>query len=582
MNFLIVQKLEKHFEANKNQEHVAYFTMEVGISHNLPTYSGGLGVLAGDTLKSFADLEVPVVAFTLLNKKGYFYQKIDEVGQQNEMEVKWDIGKYFEKLENEIEVRIMGRKVKVGVWRHYIRGCSGFRLPIYFLDTDLDGNLEYDKKLTHYLYGGDRRYRLCQELILGVGGLRMLESLGYKNIKKYHMNEGHSALLTVELFLQEREQKKDLEYYDVENVRKKCVFTTHTPVAAGHDRFELELFREVLGDYIPEFIVDGAIDVEGRANMTLLGLNMSKFVNGVAKSHGNVTRKMFPDYRIESITNGIHTGSWACPAFVELFNTYLPGWGSDPYSLRNALSIPNEQIWNAHYKAKGELMDYANKETNLGLHQDRFTIGYARRFTAYKRPELIFEDLEWLKSVGEKAGDIQIIFGGKAHPNDYEGKEKIKEIFRVASQLNDSESRIKVAFLPDYDMKLAKMMVSGCDIWLNTPKQPREASGTSGMKAALNGVPHFSTLDGWWLEGHVEGLTGWSIGSKPDVSSFESMQGDSEDAADIYKKLENDIVPLFYSDREKWTSLMKHCIAINASFFNTYRMVQQYIINAYK
>ena len=574
-------QLEKEFAADAKDEHVAYFTMEVGISHNLPTYAGGLGVLAGDTLKSFADLQVPVVAVSLLNRKGYFYQKIDERGQQHELEANWDFAQYFEKMPNQVRVKILGKDVLVGVWRHYIHGAGGFRLPVFFLDCDLGGNSEYERTLTHYLYGGDRKYRLCQEAILGIGGLRMLESLGYSNIKKYHMNEGHAALLTVELFRKETDGRKTDDYYDLANVRKKCVFTTHTPVAAGHDKFDIGLFREVLGEYVPEFIIDGALENGEKINMTLMGLNSSHYVNGVAKIHGSVTRLMFPDYRIDSITNGIHTRSWAAPAFIELFSSHIPGWGEDPYALRNALSIPNSQVWDAHYKSKAALIDYANKQTNLGLHKDRFTIGYARRFTEYKRPDLILSDVSWLESVAQKVGDIQIIYAGKAHPSDYGGKEIIKKVLGISQELNSKNSKVKIAFLPDYDMSLSKMMVSGSDIWLNTPKQPREASGTSGMKAALNGVPHFSTLDGWWLEGHIEGVTGWSIGKKPNETNFEPVGNDLEDSQDIYQKLEAEIIPMFYSDREKWTSLMKHCISINASFFNTYRMVEQYIINAY-
>lgn len=573
-------QLEKYFEAKPQDWHIAYFTMEVGISHNLPTYSGGLGVLAGDTLKSFADLQVPVVALTLLNKKGYFYQRIDDEGQQKELEAKWDISHYFELMPNEVQIRLMGRDVKIKAWRHYVRGISGFRLPIYFLDSDVEPNSEYDRALTHYLYGGDRRYRLCQEAILGIGGIRMLKSLGYSNVRKYHMNEGHAALMTVELFNEAREGKRE-DDFDVSDVKDKCVFTTHTPVAAGHDRFDIGLFREVLGGYVPEFITDNSLENEKEVNMTLLGLNMSKYVNGVAKIHGSVTQKMFPEYSIHSITNGVHSQSWASAQIADVFDRYLPGWEADPYILRNALSIPNEQVWNAHYGAKAALLDYANKEANLGFHVDRFTIGYARRFTEYKRPDLILSDVRWLESVAQKVGDIQIIFAGKAHPSDYAGKALIKKVLQTANEINSKENRVRVAFLPDYDMRLAKMMVAGCDVWLNTPKQPREASGTSGMKAALNGVPHFSTLDGWWLEGCVEGVTGWSIGEKPNPSDFEDQKSDEEDAHDIYQKLEQDIVPLFYSEREKWIGIMKHCIAINASFFNTYRMVQQYIINAY-
>jgi starch phosphorylase len=315
--------------------------------------------------------------------------------------------------------------------------------------------------------------------------------------------------------------------------------------------------------------------------MTLLGLEVSKHINGVAKSHGLVAREMFPDYSIDTITNGIHLSSWVSPSMREVFEENLAGWELDSFSLRNALYISREKLWEAHEKSKQSLMDCINSSSNLGFHPARFTIGYARRFTEYKRPDLILSDISRLVQVAQKVGDIQVIFAGKAHPADYRGKELIKKVFQTCKEVNAQDTPLKMVFIPGYDMQLAKKMVAGCDVWLNTPQRPFEASGTSGMKAALNGVPHFSTLDGWWLEGHIENVTGWSIGEHPHDAKGQPDTNTQADAADLYSKLKSTIIPTFYGNRPKWGEIMRHCIAINASFFNTYRMAQQYIANAY-
>ncbi|MFT4343868.1 MAG: alpha-glucan family phosphorylase [Candidatus Woesearchaeota archaeon] len=563
-----------------SEDHIAYFTMEVGISHTIPTYSGGLGILAGDTLKSFADLSLPVVGVTLLNEKGYFYQRIDGDGNQIEDPVKWSVCDFMVPLPNEVIVNIEDRKVKVRAWKHIIKGLDGYNNPVIFLDTNCEGNSDYDRKLTSHLYGGDRYYRLCQEIVLGIGGVRMLESLGFTHIKKYHMNEGHAALLTVEL-LRHASQHGDNHYQNtIENVKKRCVFTTHTPVEAGHDRFDLDLFKKTLGDYVPEFLYE-KIAHDNKVNMTLLALNMSHYVNGVAKRHGEVTKEMFPGYQIDSITNGVHAPTWVSSHTKKLFDSNIPGWEVDPFTLRYALSIPKEEIWAAHYESKRDLITHINNVTNVGFHIDRFTIGYARRFTAYKRPDMIISDLERLKKIAEKVGDIQVVFAGKAHAHDIQGKEILKRVIHTINHVNSLNGKLRMVFVPQYDMRLAKMLVSGCDVWLNTPQRPHEASGTSGMKAAVNGVPHFSTIDGWWMEGRIETETGWSIGPHPHNPDFNSSDY-QKDAHDLYEKLENLIVPTFYGNHKKWMEIMRASIAMNASFFNTHRMAHQYIANAYR
>jgi starch phosphorylase len=553
---------------------IAYFTMEVGFDPRMPTYSGGLGVLAGDTLKSCADLGVPLIAVTLLNEKGYFAQKLDTQGSQTEATVEWPKEEFLTLLPIIVTVNIEAREVKIQIWEYIVRGVTGTTVPVYFLDTNLAENSAYDRTLTSFLYGGDQWYRLCQEIILGIGGMRSIEAIGYKNIEKYHMNEGHASLLGLELL---ERTKKDVQSdiykkYDLESVRNKCIFTTHTPVAAGHDRFPLDLVKRALGSDLPVKMPDIFIR-DNEMNMTLIALNLSKYVNGVAKKHGEVTREMFPGYSIDSITNGIHLLTWAAPAFKKLYDKYIPGWQSDYFSLRYAMGIPKEEIFQAHIEAKKELIDYVNARAGIGMDHDTFTMGFARRATAYKRADLLLSDINRLVEINNKAGRMQIIYAGKAHPKDGGGKELIKKIFSRIKELNP---KVRIAYLENYDIAQGKLITAGVDLWLNNPLPPQEASGTSGMKACLNGVPNLSILDGWWIEGCIENVTGWAIGS------IQSQNTDSDqDARDLYQKLENIIIPMFYKDKDKWLEVMRHAIALNASFFNTQRMVQEYVLNAY-
>lgn len=544
---------------------IAYFSMEIGIDENIPTYSGGLGILAGDTIKSCADLNVPVVGVTLLSGNGYFYQEIDENGNQIELPIQFDVPNFLKLLPTTTNVNIEDRDVKIRTWYYQVKGVGGYIIPVFFLDTNIEENSDWDRDLTKYLYGGDARYRLAQEIILGIGGVRMLWALGYTTIDRYHMNEGHAALSTLELY----------NYYnDVEKVREQCVFTTHTPVAAGHDQFDLSLVKPMLGNILPEFILKD-VTFENKLNMTRLALFFSHYVNGVAKKHGEVSRIMFPGYSIDSITNGVHSTTWVSEPFKRLFDKHMPGWRADPYILRSAFSISKTEIWNAHMDAKKVLINFVNKNYNLNMNFNDFTIGFARRQTAYKRPDLLISEPERLKQIAKKFGSIQIIYAGKAHPKDQSGKDSIKNIFCVMNTINNN---VKIAFIHNYDIRIGKMMVSGVDLWLNTPRRPQEASGTSGMKAAHNGVPQFGTLDGWWLEGCIENITGWAIGPE---KAKEEESDDEIDRHILYDKLENWIMPKFYNDRDNWIRTMRSCIAINASFFNTNRMIQQYVLNAY-
>jgi glycogen phosphorylase len=555
----------------KYERKIAYFSMEIGIDPHIPTYSGGLGILAADTIKSCADLKVPMVAVTLLYIHGYFFQKLDAQGNQQELPVQWNPNDFLKPLPNRVSVQIEKRTVMIQAWQLSVFGITGYPLPIIFLNTDLEENSEYDRRLSDHLYGGDQTYRLAQEIVLGIGGVRMLHNLGYTEIKKYHMNEGHASLLTLEL-LKEQKTKKESSW-DYETVRNLCVFTTHTPVPAGHDQFPYDLVSRVLGEFVP-FDILKMLAGEESLNMTLLALNLSKYINGVAKRHGDISKSMFPGYPIDSITNGVHSSTWTSDYFKKLYDKYIPGWKNDPFSLRYALSIPEEEIWQAHTEAKRRLIDYVNEETNAGLRYDILTIGFARRATLYKRADLVFSDIKRLIHIANTSGRIQFIFAGKVHPQDQPGKEMIKRIF---SSINQLRGEIKIFYLENYDLGLGKLLTSGVDLWLNTPLRPNEASGTSGMKAAHNGIPSLSVLDGWWIEGHIEGVTGWSIGP----GTFDSGYDSKKDAEELYRKLETVIVPMFYRNREKWLNIMQHSIAINASFFNTHRMIQQYVLNSY-
>ena len=555
---------------------IAYFSMEIGLQAGMPTYSGGLGILAGDNIRAAADLKIPLIGVTLIHRKGYFYQKLGADGTQKEEAVEWVVGDFLTEMPARAAVYIEGRTVQLRAWKYDVRDASDFYVPVFFLDADLPENSEWDRTLTDSLYGGDQRYRLAQEVILGIGGVRMLRALGYTDIARFHMNEGHAGLLALELLDEEaRSGGRDaIERRDIEAVRKKCIFTTHTPVATGHDQFPMHLVNEVLDrrevhDMKDVFCCDDVL------NMTYLGLNVSHYVNGVAKKHGETSRLMFGGYHIDAITNGIHAASWTSAAFSRLFDRYIPGWKQDNFSLRYALSIPKDELWRAHTDAKNSLIQFVNRTTNCGMDNDILTLGFARRAAVYKRADLLFSDLNRLNEIA-KAGPFQIIYGGKAHPQDQSGKELIKRIFQAIQSL---KSKIKVVYLENYDIELGKLLTGGVDVWLNTPQPPLEASGTSGMKAAVNGVPSLSVLDGWWIEGCIEGITGWSIG--PTERGTERVENHSTDALSLYDKLEQVILPLFYRDRSGFIEVMRHAIALNGSFFNTHRMLQQYVVKAY-
>jgi glycogen phosphorylase len=552
---------------------IAYFSMEVGLQTEMPTYSGGLGVLSGDTLRAAADLGAPIVAMTLLYRQGFFRQHLSADGSQTETAPRWEPESFLEPVDTLIKLPLEGRDVSLRPWLFRVAGINGDEVPLYMLDADIEENDPEDRALTGQLYGGDQRYRLRQEALLGLGGVAMLRALGYDQIETYHMNEGHSALLTLALLNEAKGSAQTASEGDVVTVRQQCVFTTHTPVPAGHDRFNLDLVRGVLGDAMADLIealpyLDGDL-----LNMTLLGLFFSRYVNGVARSHGEVAQTLYPHYKVNAITNGVHARTWVSDAFAQLFDRKMPDWRSDSYYLRQALDLSVEDVMETHKRAKRDLIAAVLRRTGVQLDSSVMTIGFARRAAAYKRADLVFNQPEMLRQIARNVGPIQFIYAGKAHPHDVQAKELIK---RVVSAGDELKQDVPVVYLEEHDMGLAKLLCGGVDLWLNNPQKPMEASGTSGMKAALNGVPSLSVLDGWWPEGWIEGVTGWSIG---DSLGEEDVQ---QESLSIYNKLSYVILPLFYGSPNLYGRVMRSTIAINGAYFTAQRMLQQYINSAYR
>ena len=550
---------------------VAYFSMEIAIDPAMPTYSGGLGVLAGDTLRSAADVGVPLAAFTLLHRKGYFQQHLDANGVQREDVQSWNPASFCKEESARVTVSVEGRTVTIRAWRYDLKGRSGHVVPIYLLDTDLDGNSGWDRGLTDHLYGGDTNYRLEQEIVLGTGGARMAQALGL-NVNVYHMNEGHAALLTLALL--ERQlggaPAGAPTEADIDQVRQRCVFTTHTPVPAGHDRFSTEQAVRILGAERTARLEKLGCFQEGMLNMTLLALRFSRYANGVAMQHAKVSRQMFPAYQIDSITNGVHAPTWMAEPVQQLLDAHIPAWRRDNLYLRNAIDLPLDEFLAAHARAKEELLTEVASRTGMVLNPKVLTLGFARRAATYKRASLLLTEPARLLRIAAAAGGLQIIYAGKAHPQDVPGKALIQSVVEQANKL--SNDVLRIVYLEDYSWNLGALLTAGVDVWVNTPRRPYEASGTSGMKAALNGVPSLSILDGWWIEGWMEGLTGWAI---------EDGADDAAEADSLYKKLENAVVPLYLDAPEKWAHLMRTTLAYNGSYFNTNRMVKQYSRNAY-
>ncbi len=552
---------------------IAYFSMEIAIRPEMHTYSGGLGVLAGDTARSCADLELPVVFVTLISREGYLRQEIDAEGRQIEHSDPWEPKDHAVPLRAKVAIPIGDRDVWVRPWLHVLDAPLGYSIPILLLDTDLEENAPEDRRITDKLYGGGDEYRLKQEIVLGIAGLRLLSALGF-NCKVYHLNEGHAALLPLDLLRRYPRPADQVSEngikYEVGRVREMCIFTTHTPVEAGHDRFPYPLVEELLGRY---FEIDQFKRLAGRdeMNMTRLALQLTDYVNGVARRHAETTQRMFPGHRIRFVTNGIHLPTWVHPAFRSLYDRSYPSWGNEPELLVHADQLPPLSVWSAKIEAKRELIELVQRKTGVKMAVDVPTIGFARRMTSYKRPDLIFSDVQRLLKIYEKH-PFQLVMSGKAHWRDEQGKSAIKGIGDHMAELHD---KIPMAFVPGYDMAIAKTLVSGVDVWLNNPVPPMEASGTSGMKAALNGGLNLSVLDGWWVEACIEGVTGWAIGMDSDGGPAATS------ADDLYSKLADVVLPLYYEERDKWIWMMKEAISKIPSYFNTQRMMRRYAAEAY-
>jgi glycogen phosphorylase len=585
-----------------NDATIAYFSMEIALDPRMPTYSGGLGVLAGDTVRTAADLGVSDGGRLPGASAGLFPAGARCDGGQHERPEGWPVESLLESLAARVTLQVAQRPVQLRAWQYRVRGCRGHEVPVVFLDSDVEGNHPDDRRLTDHLYGGDARYRLAQEMLLGMGGVRMLRALGFLDIRRFHMNEGHSALLTLELLDEQHHGNGHNGVGEAEIERGARAVRLHHPhPGAGRARPVppgagwrtawpascAEAARSVRRGRIPPGASQrrdlraprDALHHGLQLNMTYLALNLSRHVNGVAHRHGEISRLMFAEYAVDAITNGVHAATWIAPPMAALLDRYVAGWQNDNYSLRYALAIPLEEIATAHAESKRALLAEVTARCGVTLDPQRFTLGFARRATAYKRPDLLFHDFGRLRDIARAHGGVQAVFAGKAHPADAGGKALIREVHAAARDLR--EEGVEVVWLPDYGTQLAALLVAGVDVWLNTPLPPNEASGTSGMKAAMNGVPSLSTLDGWWIEGHLEGITGWSIGNGSDGRVDEAMVR-ARDAESLYDKLEQTVMPCYYERPEAFRRIQRRAIALNGSFFNSQRMLHQYIIRAYE
>ncbi len=548
---------------------VAYFSMEIMLESDIPTYAGGLGILAGDVLRSCADMKIPACGVSLVYSGATFNQVIHTNGTQSFTEANWQKSDQLTKLSDRVEIKIMNTPVLVSVWRYDIVGIGGFVVPVYLLDTDFIENPEWIREITKYLYDSSPNMRISQEIVLGIGGVELLSKLGYE-VQTYHMNEGHCSFVPLALL-------PKYNFQDDE-VRKKCVFTTHTPVPEGHDQFSWDEAYKYAGDYLPWHIK--SLTGEETMHMSRLAISLSKKTFAVSIKHKEVTGNMFPNHDFDYVTNGVHHRTWLSSPMQDLLTTYIPGWIDDPSLLRwSPDKIPTDALWSAHRESKRQLISYVNARLTSGVtEEDRqnpqkeelfdlatLTISLARRPVAYKRPLLLYSDLHRFMRIG--VGKIQIIQCGKSHPKDDVSQGYVKEILRLSKKLR---TLLKIVYLENYSPKIARLLVSGSDVWLNNPKRPLEASGTSGMKAAMNGVVNFSVLDGWYLEGHkTNPQAGFTIG--PDHGE----SNDTEDSNDLYEKLQTQVIPMYYDHRTEWVNRMKQAITLGA-YFNTHRVVKEY------
>ncbi len=607
---------------NNKQDLIAYFSAEYGLDEILPIYSGGLGILSGDHLKSASDLGIPLVAVGLLYKNGYFNQKINGYGQQESEYNNIDLYnlpinpvKTADDQDMILEFPMLGNTLYLKVWKIQVG-----RVSLYLMDSDIDKNIEEFKNITMKLYGGDKEMRIRQEIVLGMAGVELLKQLGLKPTV-YHMNEGHSSFLTLQLIKNTMKEKEVAFQIAKEIVTSQTAFTTHTPVPAGNDIFDLGLIDKYFAGMWDEFGISRdefmklgmkeTVNLEPGFNMGILALRIAGKRNGVSKLHGAVSRELFsevwPDIAanespITYVTNGIHTCSWLAPNLKELYNQYLiPYWQDniqDDNIWKKINTIPDEKLWNEHLKRKEKLMNLIKKnvterykrsgysyedinEVVNKLNPNALTIGFARRFATYKRATLLFRDIERLTQLlNQENRPVQLVFAGKAHPADVEGQNLIKQIHEISLM---PQFKGKIFILENYNIGMARYLVSGVDVWLNNPRRPMEASGTSGEKASVNGVVNFSVLDGWWAEGY-DTTNGWSIGTETEYDSYEIQ--DNSDSDSIYSTLENKIIPTYYKQNDKgyskdWVKYMKNSIITTGGKYSTSRMLVDYMERIY-
>jgi glycogen phosphorylase len=539
---------------------IAYICMEMGLQSNMKLYAGGLGVLAGDTLKEAADQGKEVIGVSLLYHYGYFKQSFDLTNhQQIESSDTWDITKYLQDTETKIKIYLRNSVVAVKIWKYLIKGLNSTN-PVYFLDTNLEENDQEIRQICHNLYTKDEKTRLMQELVLGIGSVLALEALGHK-IDKYHLNESSTCFALTEL---------EKRFSDQSQLKSKIVFTTHTPVPHGHRIYTKSILEQVISEKDFSIIQNHLETDKISLHTTKYCMRLACFINAVSKKHQQITKKMFPEFKINSITNGIHPDTWITDNSKTIFDGYLAGWRQDASNFRNALNISDEDILEMHHKNKLDLISFIKKSVNISLDPNIFTIGFGRRVDPYKRHDLILGDIIGLQKIVERWGGLQIVFAGKAYPGTGKTESSLGKTIRIAQS---NFGNLKIVYLPDYSMDISQKMVSGVDIWLNNPISPMEASGTSGMKAAINGVPNFSTLDGWWTEGCVEGQTGWKI---PEFNN------QNDEVAKIYNILEEIILPIYKLDTKQWLRICKQAISVNGSYFNSKRLLEEYFLNAYQ
>jgi len=527
--------------------------MEFGLSDNLKIYTGGLGILAGDTIKSFADLGLPAVGVGILYKHGYLDQVLDENDGQIVKPQEWDYTKVLN-LIGKTSIPLAKETVQINIWEYvYTSNLSNKSVSILLLDTDIEGNSAEFRAVSDRIYSPDAEIFRRQLLVLGLGSKYALDSLGCKDIHTFHLNESHSALIALE----------------IDHPVTQVIFTTHTPLLGGHTRLPLEWVQNICKTEQLQKIPREAFEDDKTINLTRLALTLADYSNAVSAKHQEVSQAMFPEHSIDYVTNGIHSPTWVSNSIDKVLKSYFPSWQIHPEILRYVEGIPAEEIQQAHQINKDNFAKYLQSQPNIDFLPNAFTIGFARRATEYKRAHLIFSDIERLVKLAEKYRGINIVFAGKAYHNDLVGFDIIKRILNIAKEHNNEN--FKIIYLPNYSIEMSKLLVSGVDVWLNTPRISYEASGTSGMKASLNGVLNISTYDGWWPESGIHNVNGWTISGHDEYQEINSMYDNINNALDT-----------FYNHRDKFTKMQRSAISLIGSYYSTQRMVLEYIRKGYK